>query len=499
MSVPTVSVPTVSAPTPIRAFLAIGVLAGVALAFVVPSFAGIDEPYHYLRSWSLTGGTAMPTIGDLPGDVRGGGLCIPSSAVDEMFEAREPYLSRQTWFDGKDPLKTTTCPGERDTTTRTFVDMATFAWYSPVGYAPQAIGVGLGRLTGMGPGGQSLLARLASLAAYLAVCGWAIAGAPRSRWGLVAVALLPVSLFQATTSLSPDGIAIAASIAVVAAALRARHAAALTISRRRVLSEAALTCGLLALSKPTYAVVALLYVIVLLPASEADPPNLRQPDLEEATNRRMLARWRDRGALSPSAIAACSIAAGSIALSAGWSAAFRRRFVCDVRYFGVATDADGSLRALLHRPWEALLATVDATLHRGWEWVSDLVAIGPGRIVSWPTALCAIVLLAVVGWAFLAERDEVPATPAERGVLLAVGSLAVVAVVAGWLVSCSPPGLRVVNHLHGRLLVPALAPLAAGFGGWLRPRTQAVTTAVAGVACVVWIAWVVSAALTMTA
>lgn len=472
----------------VRGFLTIGVLAGLGLVFVVPVFAGIDEPYHYLRAWSITSGTLMPSVGDLPGDVRGGGLCLPTALTNELFEAREPYLDRQSWFEGDDPLKTTVCPGRQSTDRDTFVDMATFAWYSPVGYAPQAAAVGLGRLAGMGPAGQSLLARLASLAVYLALCGWAVAATPRARWALAAVALLPVSLFQAATSLSPDGLAIAAAVAVVAAALRARHAAALGLSRRRVVSEAILTCGLLALSKPTYAVIALVYVVVLLPHPS------RRRDAEDAEDTEVV----QPASVWASAGAPLAAAAGSIALSAGWSAAFRRRFVCDVRYFGVATDPDGSLSALLHRPWEALLATLDATLHRGWEWVSDLVAIGPGRIVSWPTVVCALVLVAGAAWASIGSRRESTATTWERVVLVAIGGLAVVAVVAGWLVSCSPPGLRVVNHLHGRLLVPALAPLAAGFGGWWRPRQDGLATVtVAGIAGAVWVAWLVSAAVTM--
>lgn len=453
----------------LRAFLTVGVTAGIGLVFIVPVFAGIDEPYHYLRSWSLTDGSPMPIVGELPGGVRGGGLCVPTKLIDDLFEAREPYLERQAWFNGDDPLKTTTCPGRRDTNLRTFVDMATFAWYSPVAYAPQALAVGTGRLAGVGPAGQSLLARLAALAAYLALCGWAIAATPRARWALAVVALLPVSLFQAATSLSPDGTAIAASVAVVAAALRARHAVALNLSRRRVLTEAALTCGLLALSKPTYAVIALVYLMVLLPDREG-----------------------------PRDLAPLPVAAGSIALSAGWSAAFRERFVCDVRYFGVSTDPDGSMSALLHRPWKALLAMADAMWHRGWEWVSDLITIGPGRIVSWPTALCAAVLIALMAVASLAGGEEVDATRWERLLLVGVGGLAVVAVVAGWLVSCSPPGLRVVNHLHGRLLVPALAPLAAGLGGWWRPRrTSQVLALTAAVGGLVWLAWVISAAVTM--
>ena len=215
--------------------LLVGGVVGLVMVLVVPALAGIDEPYHYLRAWSISDGDLVPDKGDLPGGVRGGGTCVPATITRQLFDIRRPYLEHLIPnYDGSDPLKATkACPenvGERVV----FVDMATFAWYTPMSYAPQVFAVAIGRLTGAGVSTQLVLARLASLAAYLALCAWAVALAPRAKWALVAIALLPVSMFQAATSLSPDGLTLAAVLLLIATALRACDAE-LALPRARVL------------------------------------------------------------------------------------------------------------------------------------------------------------------------------------------------------------------------------------------------------------------------
>ena len=71
---------------------AAGAIAGAIIAIYVPRLAGIDEPYHYLRSWSIADGTLMPQRGELPGHEEGGTICIPQHVLDDVFEQRESYL-----------------------------------------------------------------------------------------------------------------------------------------------------------------------------------------------------------------------------------------------------------------------------------------------------------------------------------------------------------------------------------------------------------------------
>lgn len=453
--------------SPLGVLLIVGLGAGLGVAFLTPRFAGIDEPYHYLRSWSLTDGQMVPQKGPLPGDVTAGGLCLPTSLVKDLYNERAPYLRRQipNW-DGTDVLKTTTCPDGR--TDHRFVDVATFAWYSPIGYAPQAVGVGIGRIVGAGVGVQSMLARLASLAVYLAMAGFAVAITPRGKWALVAVALLPASLFQAVTSLSPDGMTITAVLLVCATALRSiDERPDRLLSNRRVALEALASSMLLGLTKPTYLVVAIIYLMAVV--------------------RR---RW---------AVIAPVAAAGAI--SAVWHASQRPKFVCDVRYFLIPTDPNAQMSNLLHRPWELITASVRGVVHFGGEWTTDVIAISTDRVVSWGLVLCAIALVAflALGTAVEPDQDEVSGELAlrrwDRVILIGAGVITLLAMLAGWLISCSRPELELINPPAVRLLVPALPPLLIGLSWWKAPRWFIAVAA--ATLSVFFIAWLVTLGVTM--
>lgn len=457
--------------SPLGVFLIVGLGAGLGVTLLTPRFAGIDEPYHYLRSWSLTDGQLVTERGPLPGDVTAGGLCLPTPLVRELYEERVPYLRRQlpNW-DGTDVLKTTTCPDGR--VDHRFVDVATFAWYSPIGYAPQAVGVGIGRIVGAGVGAQSMLARLASLAVYLAMVGLAVAVTPRGKWAMVAVALLPASLFQAVTSLSPDGMTIAAVLLVCATALRAADDRPdRLLSSRRVALEALAGCTLLGLTKPTYLVVAVIYLMA-------------------AARRRWIV-------IAPVAIAA--------AISAAWYASQRPKFVCDVRYFLIPTDPDAQTSNLLHRPWELITATGRGVVHFGGEWTTDVISISTDRIVSWGLVVCSLALLAFVALGTAVEsgatveddsaRDEMALRRWDRVILVGAGVATLLAMFAGWLISCSRPELELLNPPAVRLLVPALPPILIGCSWWKAPRWF---TATAGaVLGAFFVAWLITLAVTM--
>ena len=452
--------------SPLGVFLIVGLGAGLGMALITPRFAGIDEPYHYLRSWAITDGQLVTERGPLPGDVTAGGLCLPTSLVRELYQERTPYLRRQLpHWDGTDVLKTTTCPDAR--ADHRFVDVATFAWYSPIGYAPQAVGVGVGRVIGAGVGVQSILARLAALAVYLAMVGLAVAITPRGKWAMVAVALLPASLFQAVTSLSPDGMTIAAVLVVCATALRAAddrpdH----LLSNQRVVIEALAGCTLLGLTKPTYLIVAVIYLM--------------------AVARR---RWI---VLAPVAIAG--------AISALWHASQRPKFVCDVRYFLIPTDPDAQTSNLLHRPWGLITATGRGFVHFGGEWTTDIIAISTDRIVSWGLVVCALALVAFVALGTAVESgddaiNEMSLHRADRVILVGAGVITLLAMFAGWLISCSRPELELLNPPAVRLLVPALPPILIGSSWWKAPRWFA-TAAGIGLS-LFFVAWLITLAVTM--
>jgi type III secretory pathway component EscS len=419
----------------------VGSVVGLVMVFGSPPLSGIDEPYHFLRSWSISDGDLIPDRGDLPDFGVGGGECLPTRVTSELFELRRPYLERLIPdFDGEDPLKVIDfCPEDQDKGANAagshFVDLATFAWYTPMSYAPQAAAVGLGRLLGTSVATQLLLARLATLTATLALSVWAVALAPRAKWALAAVALLPVSLFQAATSISPDGITLAAVLLVVATALRAADPE-LGLSTRRVLLEAVGSAGLLAVAKPTYIVAVGVYLAAVLVHRSLWPVLV--------------------------------VGAGAVGISVGWHAWLRPLFICDVRYFGVPTDPDTQITNLTRAPWRLGTAAVRGVVDHGARWVRDTILIGD-RVVAWGLVVCVIALLGFAAVALIPTPG--PSLGVwQRVVFVAIGAVMGLAVTAGWLISCSRPELRIDNPPHARLLVPCVVPILVGLSPPWRAR-----------------------------
>lgn len=124
------------------------------------------------------------------------------------------------------------------------------ALYAPVTYAPQVVGIAIGRLFGASTLGLLYLARIANLVAFLALTALVARRFPRSGWIPVAVALLPVTLFLAGSA-SADVLTVAlCGLAITEAVRRERPWTFL------------LVCVALGLSKPPYFLVALFGLVV---------------------------------------------------------------------------------------------------------------------------------------------------------------------------------------------------------------------------------------------
>ena len=197
------------------AFIVVAVVFGVLFAFTLPPLGGYDEGVHFLRAWHVSNGHGFAQDGHRAGDPSPDlGAYVPSGLRDQLVTLlREGVLhhdnARRTWSHLGDPA-----PTGRPT----FVDFAAAAVYPPVPYVPSAIGIRIGRLFGGSAFVLVLLARLASLAAFIAIVALAIRRLPTRAWVLAVLALTPVALFQAAT-VSADAITTALALLVVADAI----------------------------------------------------------------------------------------------------------------------------------------------------------------------------------------------------------------------------------------------------------------------------------------
>jgi len=333
---------------------------------------------------------------------------------------------------------------------RFFFYIPNTALYFPASYIPAALGLAAGALLAHGAPAALLCARLADLAAYLALGGLALAIAAYGEPLLLAVLLLPFSLFLAG-SVNQDGLLIALAVLATAGLTRPETA-------WRRLALAALT--VLAAAKPPY--------LPLLALAALPGP----------------ADWRRRAA---EALAAALLVAG-IAAYNGAALTVPFDYVVPGTETGAfyhpgplytgdphawfdttsAPDNAAALRAhplaLLTVPWATLAGMGPAV----WAQLIGKFGNDPPPLANWFVALWALALVAATlgGWLGRGGRCR------PQGLAAALlGVAAVWLVICGLYVGSTHVGVLAAEGFRPRYLLPVLPLLALmspATAGWPR-------------------------------
>ena len=192
--------------SPQRLLLAVGLPAGLLVAFLLPPWTGYDEFSHYSRAVDIASGSILPEESN-----RGTGSLIPAAYTEGTDLVILNYRA------GRNPINwghLRNLMELRPDGREVFVDTRATSASTPVAYLPAVAGMTI-PVAAKAPGIMVLWAgRLSSLAAYLALAWTAVRTAARFRWTLTIAALLPLNLTLAG-SVSPDGLTIAAVLATV--------------------------------------------------------------------------------------------------------------------------------------------------------------------------------------------------------------------------------------------------------------------------------------------
>ena len=187
--------------------LILGAIGSLPLVFLIPPFQAPDEVQHFYRAYELSefrmraevrNGVAGDTLPEsLP-------LLVKSSVYtsDGILYPATPAPIAKTLELARIPL---------NRSARRFVAIPSSAFYSPLPYLPQVLGITVGRVIGLGPLYLLYLGRLSNCLAALALLGLAVKLAPFAKEMLIVIGLLPMSLFL-YASLSPDAAIIACAL-----------------------------------------------------------------------------------------------------------------------------------------------------------------------------------------------------------------------------------------------------------------------------------------------
>jgi uncharacterized membrane protein len=401
----------------------VGLIAGIGFAFLTPPLAGYDEPYHFLRAYQVSEGRLIASHdgkrfggtvpAELPQDLR--------SFADDLFSPRDRTKALKHLGDAapRGP--------------KTFVDFAPSAVYSPVPYAPSALLMGMGRAFGASTLMLMYLGRIGSLLGTIGLLSLAVRRIPTRKWMLATVALLPVTVLQASM-LSADGVTIGLAVLVLALALDVAATPRGEVTGGR-LAEIAIATVALGLSKPPYILFAVAFAIP----------------------------FRRHGRAVARALAA-SVGAG-FAATAAWGAYASSVYVAphfpnpgrDPFLVFTHVDPHRQETLVLHRPW-TFLQTIQRTLAFSWhDFLRDVVAQAP-LVALWPW-------IVVAGLAILAASTALPVTAPlavlrwrSRVLLLGIALATFVALMALAYVGWNAVGAPRISAFQGRYLVP-IVPL----------------------------------------
>ncbi len=233
--------------------LVVGAIFGGSLIFLTPPLDVPEEGQHFWRSYGLSEGLIYATR---EGDAVGGEL--PASLDEAGYAAiahpSNEYGLRISVENLKKALHVPLDPERRK-----FFPFPVTARYSPVPYLPAAIAIWIGRRAGLSALEELYAGRAGTLAAYLLLVAAAVLLMPVQKWTLALVALMPMSIFLAA-AVTADALSIGLSLLAIAVILRLVLRPQGVDRRSLAWLEAILL--LVALAKPGYVLIALLFLLV---------------------------------------------------------------------------------------------------------------------------------------------------------------------------------------------------------------------------------------------
>ncbi len=187
--------------------LILGAMGSLPLVILTPPFQVPDEVQHFYRAYELS---EFRIRSEVQNGVAGASLpeslprLVKSSVYtkDEIFYPATPAPLTKTLSQASIPL---------DGSKTQFVEFPGSAFYSPLPYLPQILGIAVGRAIGLGPLYLLYLGRLFNCLAALGLIGLAVKSIPAAEELVILVGLLPMSLFL-FASLSPDAAVIACAL-----------------------------------------------------------------------------------------------------------------------------------------------------------------------------------------------------------------------------------------------------------------------------------------------
>lgn len=234
-------------------YLTLALVAGISISFIMPPFRGTDEAAHVFRVYELTRGDLILNKGT--GDF---GYDIPDAiqrANISGFRATDTsLLSRIGNYYEKGQKK----PGD-NTTFQTFEGAGLYPPAAYINYLPSSFIV---RLFNINEYIYILILRISGLLICIFMIYTAIRFIPVGKWFIVAIGLLPMSIYQMSV-VSADGLLLSSSILFVSLIVYAKNNYEIFNRKKWIInSTILLLLAIIISSKPGYWPILILLLLI---------------------------------------------------------------------------------------------------------------------------------------------------------------------------------------------------------------------------------------------
>lgn len=414
-------------------FAIISMIFGMYFVLLTPPLWGVDETSHFARVYQLSHGEILPHM-----DKETFGGKIP----DNLYE-----LSNYTKQDLLDNNQAKGLAARRDVDSTTKYEQFTsqhfstikhdYIWtasYSPVAYTGPVAGAVLARGLHLNIGQTIMLARLGGLLLYSTIVFLALKFLSnlRIKWLFFVVALLPISLFQASM-VTADSIAIALSLLYMATLLTLMtNKEAKKSTQTRLIALLIVAGALLPLVKINYIFLSL--SLLLVPSKNIGPKS------------------------KALVIKTLGVLLATVAGLAWTLIQKTGNAPVSQRPDGLPVNPSEQMSYVINHPLHFIIATVKSVIIN-----IDMYMQGGTSLVGWNFItgpfMLVFILTALIFFALLYAQPELLIIKRRLPWIMILAALGSVSIFGALYVAFSPVGYAIVDGIQGRYFLPFFIPL----------------------------------------
>lgn len=394
-----------------KQFLFLAIVLGSLFVILLPPGQSPDEITHFRRIYGISDGVLIPTKEVNSVGAIGSSLPSNTDAINELQTLKHGVY--------------TVVVDELDEKNGELKDQAytSAALYNPICYIPQVLAALVGKLFGMSIMGMAYLMSIFNFILWAVLIYYAIKVIPKFKSIVAFIALLPITL-QEATSISPDAITIGLSVFMVAYILYLAYGKVSKLEKKHyvILALCALVIGF---CKIVYLPLILLMIVI--------------PKEKFITTKR---KWVFLGILF-----------GVVAIINLIWLMVSSRYLVEYRD---GVDSGAQLMGIIKNPLRYIVVMLSTVNVAGQEWVGNILGVTFG---SFTFNLPQLLFLIAFTFAILlfAQRDEaLKLGKYDKWCFIGVFVIIFVLILTSLYLQWTPQGASVVEGIQGRYFLPIL-------------------------------------------